>query len=541
MMNAIGKNINEEWKVGDPAKLLYFGNYLYGRFYKDNDESSYYGGKYARVLFLTPGGTAIETGRAYLSKLNEEEEKKLKYWEYTQMIQEDYMGLYGNKIIHNNTWQLNNSNIFKTDEMQYEIVENIVKIKIRRKKVPVSKYFNDIAYNEKLDEGILNKMLYEVMSKLENDYTILKSSVNDDIEISMENPGDNNKIESFVRNMQRELRAFYEENAVHITRMFGSYILLERENGILKAIKATPIPIKYCPLMIKLLKEVGGATALKLLETLNVEDEKLQTKMMCDLINEVVIKGGYFDTNRPLNSCEANVLFGASETMSSAFDADLIDAAVIVSNNLGTIITTNASNTQGAVKRMTGLFYTSPSTKIMETAKDAGIIPVFPYTASIDQIAGVKKAVALGYKKIAVSVAANDNYLHKQLHQLEIENNVTIYKFGLCSTGIDDKTAMIMGEYADIIWSCASKAVKAYIEPKAIAQVGVKIPVHIMTKRGWELVSNHLKHLDNGINFSNIDLREGENKPIFINEQNSIKVLTKKDIHNCLDCPHPCI
>jgi hypothetical protein len=190
---------------------------------------------------------------------------------------------------------------------------------------------------------------------------------------------------------------------------------------------------------------------------------------------------------------------------------------------------------------MTGLFYTSPSIEIMEIAKDAGIIPVFPYTASIDQIVGVKKAIALGYKKIAVSVAANDNYLHEQLHQLEMENNVTIYKFGLCSTGIDDKTAMIMGEYADVIWSCASRAVKEYIEPKALAQVGVKIPVHIMTKQGFELIKNHLQHLDNNINFNTIDLREGENKPIFINEQNSIKVLTKKNIHNCLDCPHPCI
>jgi hypothetical protein len=47
--------------------------------------------------------------------------------------------------------------------------------------------------------------------------------------------------------------------------------------------------------------------------------------------------------------------------MTSAFQSNLIDAAVIVSNNLGTIITTNASSTQGSVKRMTGLFYTSPS------------------------------------------------------------------------------------------------------------------------------------------------------------------------------------
>ena len=146
--------------------------------------------------------------------------------------------------------------------------------------------------------------------------------------------------------------------------------------------------------MKKLLEEVGGDNAKKLIECLGKSDLRKQTKEMCNLINEVVIESGYFDTNRPLNSCEANVLFGASETMSSAFKTGLIDAAVIVSNNLGTIITTNEFNTQGAVKRMTGLFHTSPNKTILERAKEAGIIPVFPYTAIIDQLEGVKKAIS---------------------------------------------------------------------------------------------------------------------------------------------------
>jgi putative methanogenesis marker protein 8 len=262
---------------------------------------------------------------------------------------------------------------------------------------------------------------------------------------------------------------------------------------------------------------------------------------MCKLVNEVVIKGGYFDTNRPLNSCEVNVLFGASETMTSAFEANLIDAAVIVSNNLGTIITNNASSTQGSVKRMTGLFYTSPSTELVKTAQESGIIPVFPYTATIDQIAGVKRTIELGYKDIAVSVAANDNYLHKQLKELEYEYNVKIYKFGLCSTGIDEKTSLVMKDYADVIWSCASKQVKEYIEPASIAQVGIKIPVHVMTVDGWKLIRNHLMHMKSNLNLENIQLTNSEEKPIFLNDESTIKVLSKKNIHKCTDCPHPCI
>ncbi len=336
------------------------------------------------------------------------------------------------------------------------------------------------------------------------------------------------------------IRDFYSEKEMHITRMFGSFVIIQKIDEELKAVKATPIPIKYCPLMVKLLKEVGGETAEKLLSSLDVSDKDKQSELMCELINQVVIKAGYFDTNRPLNSCEANVLFGASETISSGFKAGLLDASVIVSNNLGTIITTNDSNTQGAVKRMTGLFYTSPSDEITKTAIDAGIIPVFPYTSEINQIEGVKRAISEGYKRIAVTLAAKDNAFMEKLKEFE-NGDVTIYKFGLCSTGIDEKTALAMLQNADIIWSCASKYVKEYIEPNAIAQVGVKIPVYIMTLKGWELVKNHLEFMPSQNYFDDVTLCKGEETPVVLNQGKSLKLVKKKEIYKCSDCPYPCI
>lgn len=333
------------------------------------------------------------------------------------------------------------------------------------------------------------------------------------------------------------VREFYEKKEMHVTRMFGSFILLQKLDGQLQAVKATPIPIKHCPLMIKLLKEVGGESAENILKTLQTENEQEQTKNICQLINEVVIKGGYFDTNRPLNSCEANVLFGASETISSAMEEGLLDCSVIVSNNLGSIITTNASNTQGAVKRMTGLFYSSPSEKLLKTAEEAKIIPVFPYTAKIDQLAGVKEAIRRGFKNIAVSVAWQDNILHEKLKKLE-RKGVKIFKFGLCSTGIEKEAALAMKNNADIVWSCASKYVKEYIAPNAIAQVGIKIPVYIMTEEGLRLVLNHLQKLDKSL--SETDLSKF-NCPVFYNRQGRIEVIDKSMLHSCSDCPHPCI
>ena len=322
--------------------------------------------------------------------------------------------------------------------------------------------------------------------------------------------------------------------------MFGSYVILQKINGNLTAVKATPIPIKYCPLMVKLLKEVGGELAEKLISSLDVSDSDKQSKLMCELINQIVIKTGYFDTSRPLNSCEANVLFGASETISSGFKSGMLDAAVIVSNNLGTIITTNDSNTQGAVKRMTGLFYTSPSDKIVKTAKDAGIIPVFPYTGEINQIEGVKQAIKMGYKSIAVTLAAQDNQFMEKLKELE-KDDITIYKFGLCSTGINESTALTMLKNADIIWSCASKYIKEYIEPNAIAQVGIRIPVHIMTEKGWQLVKNHLEIMSMDRYLDDVSLCKGLEKPVVINQNKSLKLVKKREVYKCSDCPHPCI
>lgn len=361
--------------------------------------------------------------------------------------------------------------------------------------------------------------------------------------IGVDREGDDLKItlsgfdEKILKLICEGVRAFYEKKEFHVSRMFGSFVVLQKKGEILQAVKATPIPIKYCPLMIKLLKEIGGESAEVLIKTLQTEDEEKQTQNMCKLINEVVIKGGYFDTNRPLNSCEANVLFGASETISSAMEAGRLDCSVIVSNNLGTIITTNASNTQGAVKRMTGLFYSSPSAKFVKTAKEAGIIPVFPYTAKIDQLAGVKEAIRLGFKNIAVSVAWQDNILHKELKSLE-KNGVKIFKFGLCSTGISEEAALSMRQGADIVWSCASKYVKEYIAPNAIAQVGIKIPVYIMTQRGLDLAFNHLLKLDNSL--TKIDLKKFA-CPVFYNRKGKIEVIDKSNLHSCTDCPHPCV
>lgn len=486
----------------------------------------------ANLIFVSHRLNIFSNYQKYIDRLEQEVIKEYMKREIDEEIEFD-----SKKI---NLYKIKDGGYEKTEykaETFYSEMGKINKFTFYLKNPNLEKYFgfsdNIDGLNRWQNEGIVSFLSSQIETE-----SVLKIRVTGDLlEIYTVEEYFFELINTVLEGIQR----YYSERELHVTRMFGSYILLKREKDGLKAALATPIPIKYCPLMVDLLKEVGGSCAEHLLESLDTDNPEEQVKLLCELINEVVIKGGYFDTNRPLNSCEVNVLFGASETISSAFKSHMLDAAVIVSNNLGTIITTNDTSTQGAVKRMTGLFYTSPSENIVKTAEQEGIIPVFPYTAKIDQLAGVKYAIRKGYKRIAVSVAAGDNYLHRQLSQLEQEmEGVTIYKFGLCSTGIDKETAIIMRDYADIVWSCASKQVKDYIEPSSLAQVGIKIPVHVMTERGFQLVHNHLTYMDGEADID-IPLLSGEEKRVILNSNQKIKVLKKKDVHDCQDCPHPCI
>lgn len=423
-------------------------------------------------------------------------------------------------------------------EYQVTREEDQIRVTIGIPQIDFARYFPDGFQDDRIPKEALENILHQASQELQGSVQSITYRENTLQVILMTDE----EADACAKRILTGLQRYLEEQEAHITRMFGSFVYLKRIDGELTAVYATPIPLQYCPLMKKLLLEIGGDTAAELLKRLPDQEQDSGT-LMCQLINEVVIRGGYFDTSRPLNSCETNVLFGASETMSSAFSTGMIDAAVIVSNNLGTIITTSAEGTQGAVRRMTGLFATSPSRSLQKIAAEAGIIPVFPHTAAIDQLAGVRMAIALGYRRIAVSVAWKDNAMLDEIRALE-KDGVEIVIFSLCSTGLPDDTAEILGKNADMVWACASRAVQKYVEPAAVAQVGVKIPVYILTNRGWKMVENHLQVLARNrgetVDFSEVKLEPGEKRPVILNGDHGFTAIQKEKLRPCTDCPYPC-
>ena len=102
-----------------------------------------------------------------------------------------------------------------------------------------------------------------------------------------------------------------------------------------------------------------------------------------------------------------------------------------------------------------------------------------------------------------------------------------------------------MSREADLVWSCSSREVKTWIEPRAAAQVGIKIPVYIMNGKGWLLAENHLRKIarerGESVAFDSVKLTAGDQRPVILNDAEGFRIIRKEELEECRDCPHPCI
>jgi len=205
---------------------------------------------------------------------------------------------------------------------------------------------------------------------------------------------------------------------------------------------------------------------------------------------------GMFTTERELEM-EIFVGFGASETFMTALRRGLLDTTVTVCDGAGTVITSNPKLCQGMGSRISGLIETTPIKGLIKRIEAAGGVVLDPETASIDQVAGVEKALELGYKKIGVSVA-NINDL-REIRKIEKENGAEITAFGVHATSIPESEAKEFIGLADMVTGCTSKWIRAGVAGKTIAQFGTAIPIFAVTQRGKELLLERAKEVKDPI------------------------------------------
>jgi putative methanogenesis marker protein 8 len=199
---------------------------------------------------------------------------------------------------------------------------------------------------------------------------------------------------------------------------------------------------------------------------------------------------GFCCGSRAFNG-EPVVAYGASEMMRVWLEDGLIDCAVVVCEGAGTVVTINGKLVQGIGARLTGIIKTSPIQEVIECVKAAGGLVLDEATARINQVEGVKRAVNLGFERVAVSVAGFQARAISAVRHLEDDASVDALIFSVCNTCVG-KTEVQYIAKADIVCASASKMLRENIGAEALLQLGVTIPVYALTEKGKRLVLAYL-------------------------------------------------
>lgn len=199
------------------------------------------------------------------------------------------------------------------------------------------------------------------------------------------------------------------------------------------------------------------------------------------------LKLGQFTENRQIIDYNKYVPFGASEIIMEALRANLLDAAVVACDGAGTVITDKPEIVQGIGGRMSGLVYTTPRPSVIRRLQRKNATVLDPETAKIDAVHGAQQALQ-HFKRLAVTVTAS-----KDIEELrDLSDDISI--FVVHTTGITPEQAEYTTK-ADIVWGCASLHTREIAGPKSLVQLGVGIPVFVLTQKGVNLITPRISML----------------------------------------------
>lgn len=192
------------------------------------------------------------------------------------------------------------------------------------------------------------------------------------------------------------------------------------------------------------------------------------------------------------------VSYGASEIIKTCIEAKLLDCAVIVCEGTGTVITSNPSLVQGIGAHLTGIIKTSPMKEIIQSIKANGATLIDSETAKIDQVKGFQKAVEMGFRNVALTVAGFYAAHITRIRLLEKKLKAKATIFSVCNTCVKEEDVKHIAN-ADIVTASASRIIREQIGPKAVMQLGVTIPVFALTETGKKTMLNYLSRFDQRI------------------------------------------
>ncbi len=222
--------------------------------------------------------------------------------------------------------------------------------------------------------------------------------------------------------------------------------------------------------------------------------DKIDRDAVRRIVKDKIRRFGYFCPSRSLESGLA-VPFGSSEMISSVM-GDLLDCAVVVCDGAGSVIVWNPKLVQGIGARMNGLLRTTPIQEIIGRIRSSGGEVL--NNPRIDQVSAVKKAARMGFKRIAVTVIGPTASEIEDLREIERREGITLAIFSTCNTLISEEDLKYL-EMADIVCASASRSIVEGIGPKALMQLGIHIPVFVLTNLGKKIALRYLEKVKSPI------------------------------------------
>ncbi len=200
---------------------------------------------------------------------------------------------------------------------------------------------------------------------------------------------------------------------------------------------------------------------------------------------------GMYGPDRILELNVKPVSFGASEILMDAMAEGLVDAAAVVCEGAGTVVVARPDVLQAVGAHMTGLIKTEPIKEIQSGLTQRGCV-LLDDLGCIDQVKGFKGAVDAGFQKIAVTLArASDARALREMGEALGKRPILL---GVHTTGISEADALVLAENCDLVWSCASKAIREIVGPRSKMQIGISIPVFALSQEGKRLILNRALH-----------------------------------------------
>ena len=261
---------------------------------------------------------------------------------------------------------------------------------------------------------------------------------------------------------------------IHVLKYFSSFVSVSRG----KVINITEPTLASCPLAEYLYSDFQSIAG---------NDKEAVKGAIKNTIESKIKDYGFFTDDRKFSFEDVSIPYGASEMISFALRKKAVDAAVIVCEGAGTVLTDKANMVQGIGARMNSLLLTSPIKGIIRNLQASGCCIVVK-NALIDQVRGVEEAIKKGYKTIVVTVCGHSAEDLEAIRSLEKRYGVSIVCLAVCTTGIDRDKINMIRNYSDLVWSCASFDIRRMIGPMAILQLSRQIPVFVLTKKGIDFV-----------------------------------------------------